>query len=56
MLETNLVGCSITTEVEVDDEDLEDLDENEQERIIDDYVYSALFDSGLISWGWEKVE
>ena len=51
---TNKVGSRMESIVEIDDEDLEDLDENERCKIINDQCSEYIWD--MIEWSWEEME
>ena len=45
-IDTDLVGCNISEEIEIPDEDLEDLNEQEREKVCSEYA---------TDWMWTKV-
>lgn len=47
-----LVGCKITDEIEIDDEDLEGLSEDERENLIGEYVQDWIWNH--VEYGWDE--
>ena len=53
-IHNGFVNCSITNEIDIDDEELEDLSEVEQNNLIDEIVKEEV--EQRIEWGWSEVK
>lgn len=52
---TNKIGSECEFEFEIDDDDLPEDNPGKRERMINAIALEALWDSGIIDWGYEEV-
>lgn len=51
---TNRVGSTVTTTIEIDDEDVEGMSESELSQYVESIAKDTMLD--LVQWNWEIVE